>query len=367
MALLLRVFSIVTQGFLIVRSYDLAHQVVSVILKSPINDYILNAARRTMVKSVEAAGMKWESSYSNLKAAIDWEHAVKNIRNESPVLQTPSYYFRPFHAYADGNLCMEAAFEQEIAGKAVGVRHFPSYKAGAEEHMRSLFDIKIKQMGGLILPSKLPVVVDMGCGTGTSTRRLAKLFPHAESIIGIDLSPNMVAVGRYLQRSVPTGKLTWIDDILEDDRVRFLYGNAALTGRSNSSVDFVNACFLLHELPFAASEDILAEAHRILKPGGVFCIVEMDPQSPGYREARRNAFLFSIFKSTEPYLDDYFDIVYPSLSNKLKAVGFGSVLVTAATSRYLAMIARKDGYIDDRPADTTRRGMDQPLKPLQYT
>lgn len=361
-----RVLGIVLQGLLLAQSYDLAHKVVSVILKSPLNDYILNVARNTMIKSVETTGMKWEGSYSDLKAAVDWEQTVRNIQKENPALQTPNYYLRPFHAYADGNLCLEAAFEQEIAGKAVGVRHFPSYKARAEEHMRELFDMEIKQMGGLILPKEWPVVVDMGCGTGTSTRRLAKLFPHAEAIIGVDLSPHMVAVGRYLQRSVPAGKLKWIEDIVEDDRVQFLYGNAAQIGRNDSSVDFVHACFLLHELPSSASWDIIAEAHRILKPGGVLCIIEMDPQSPGYSDARRNAFLFSIFKSTEPYLDDYFDTVYPSLPSKLKEFGFTSVLVTAATSRYLAIVARKAGYIDNRPSETVRRAMDQHLKPLQF-
>lgn len=39
----------------------------------------------------------------------------------------------------------------------------------------------------------------MGCGTGTSTRRLAARCPLAQRVVGVDLSPHMVAVGTLLR------------------------------------------------------------------------------------------------------------------------------------------------------------------------
>ena len=40
-------------------------------------------------------------------------------------------------------------------------------------------------------------ILDLGCGTGEATRRLAGLFPGASEVIGIDLLPSMVEeIGR---------------------------------------------------------------------------------------------------------------------------------------------------------------------------
>jgi ubiquinone/menaquinone biosynthesis C-methylase UbiE len=38
---------------------------------------------------------------------------------------------------------------------------------------------------------------------------------------------------------------------------------------------------VLHELPAEVTERVVAEAYRILKPGGALTIMEMDPLSPG--------------------------------------------------------------------------------------
>lgn len=48
-------------------------------------------------------------------------------------------------------------------------------------------------------PAAVRSVLDIGCATGLSSLALAELFPGA-AITGIDLSPHMVAVGRYHQQ-----------------------------------------------------------------------------------------------------------------------------------------------------------------------
>ena len=62
--------------------------------------------------------------------------------------------------------------------------------------MRECYETQLRQLGGAVLAPGA-TVVDLGSGTGTSTRRLAKLFPQAGSVVGIDLSAYMVGVGRY--------------------------------------------------------------------------------------------------------------------------------------------------------------------------
>jgi ubiquinone/menaquinone biosynthesis C-methylase UbiE len=77
------------------------------------------------------------------------------------------------------------------------------------------------------------VCVDFGCGTGTSTRQLARLFPKASSIIGIDLSPYMIAV-------VPTGSMAWVERFSADERIELRYGDVTDTQIQSNSVDYVN-------------------------------------------------------------------------------------------------------------------------------
>lgn len=54
-----------------------------------------------------------------MREAQDWDAALAGLLEQSSV-DVPAYYKKPFHAYADGNLCWEAAWEQHLASKAVG-------------------------------------------------------------------------------------------------------------------------------------------------------------------------------------------------------------------------------------------------------
>lgn len=62
------------------------------------------------------------------------------------------------------------------------------------------------QMPGAPQPAAVGAVLDLGCAAGLSSLALRQLFPAAH-ITGIDLSPHMVAVGRYhqQQREVSAG------------------------------------------------------------------------------------------------------------------------------------------------------------------
>ena len=56
---------------------------------------------------------------ARLRAAQDWDATLDDLLENSAV-EVPDYYKKPFHAYSDGNLCWEAAWEQHLASKAVG-------------------------------------------------------------------------------------------------------------------------------------------------------------------------------------------------------------------------------------------------------
>ena len=47
----------------------------------------------------------------------------------------------------------------------------------------------------------------------------------------------------------------------------------------------------------------------------------MDPSSPGFGRIRSNPFVFAALRSTEPYLDEYFWSVAPTLEARIHAAG----------------------------------------------
>ena len=98
-------------------------------------------------------------------------------------------------------------------------------------------------------------VLDMACGFGKSTRPFYEALPGAE-IEAIDFSaPCLRLAAREAQRAGARN-------------VRFRQCDAASTGYPDASFDLVTSTMLLHEMPPKAVEQTLAEAARLLKPGG---------------------------------------------------------------------------------------------------
>jgi ubiquinone/menaquinone biosynthesis C-methylase UbiE len=313
----------------------LAQQALDFALKTPLWKHILvPQARSTMVKTAESNGIPWQSAKTwlqenmNLPTISESEYSV------------PSYYKQSFHAYEEGNLSWDAALEVEIASAAVGARNFPKYGSQGEKAFRGAFDAALSQAGGVVPAGG--VVLDLGCGTGMSTRRLARNFPQAAKIQGIELSPYFVEVGRQLLKLEPKSFEEggpWVSTVSEDDRIEYLVGNAADTKLKSGSFDVVNLQFVLHELPAEVATRVVDEAWRLLKPSGQLWICEMDFEAPAYAAQRANAMLFALIRSTEPYLDEYAESI-PSLFKHTQSK-FYSTTVLPATGRHYALVATK--------------------------
>jgi ubiquinone/menaquinone biosynthesis C-methylase UbiE len=93
-------------------------------------------------------------------------------------------------------------------------------------------------------------VLDMGCGFGKSTRPIAEQFPQA-AIDAVDLSAPCLKVAA-----------------LDARNVRFRQMNAAQTDYPDAHFDLVTSTMFLHEMPPPVIEKTLAEAARVLQPGG---------------------------------------------------------------------------------------------------
>ncbi|KAJ1630393.1 S-adenosyl-L-methionine-dependent methyltransferase [Pavlovales sp. CCMP2436] len=337
------------------------------VFNSPIyRQLVVPQARATMVRTAEANGIRWSEALAWVKGAASWDDAelARYFLEE----EVPAYYRAPFHAYDLGNLCWEAAWEQELAGKAVGARNMPASEDG-EEAFRACFDAALASLGASCPATG--AIVDMGCGTGTSTRRLARNFPRAASVLGLDISPHMIAVGTRLLELAPSAASatsastaaegTWVSTIDPDPRVCLACAEISKASLAPACADVVSLSLVLHELPPAAAAAVFSEAARLLKPGGQLWISEMDFETEHFKALKSNPLLYSLIRSTEPYLDDYAEYHPTQMPADLFEAGFSTVRLAAATGRHFALVATKraDGdfgepMLDDRRRETAK-------------
>ncbi|CAM3224849.1 class I SAM-dependent methyltransferase [Nocardioides dubius] len=97
-------------------------------------------------------------------------------------------------------------------------------------------------------------IVDLGCGTGQYTLKLAEAYPRAR-ITALDLSVSELS---YAKRRAEDAGLA----------IEFRRAAAEATGLDDESADLVTSYILLHEMPPHAIAKVFAEAFRLLRPGG---------------------------------------------------------------------------------------------------
>jgi ubiquinone/menaquinone biosynthesis C-methylase UbiE len=109
-------------------------------------------------------------------------------------------------------------------------------------------------------------ILDVCVGTATSSILVAS-HNAKNHILGIDISDDMLAVAR---RKIAQKKLANLE-----------VQNMSATAMqfADNSFDVVMVSFALHEFKRELRGEILLEVSRVLKPGGVFCVVDFARQS----------------------------------------------------------------------------------------
>jgi ubiquinone/menaquinone biosynthesis C-methylase UbiE len=128
------------------------------------------------------------------------------------------------------------------------------------DHFHTAGAMATERMASLLAPAPGDVVLDAGSGLGGPARYLADRFGCR--VIGVDLTPGFVEVGRLLNER--TGL---------DDRVELRIGDLTELELGDASVDHV---WTQHVAMNIADRDALyGELRRVMRPGGRFVLFDV--------------------------------------------------------------------------------------------
>lgn len=136
--------------------------------------------------------------------------------------------------------------------------------AGKYDFLNRLLSLRIdvlwrNRVVKLLRPLKPKRILDVATGTGDLAIALCRLNP--EKITGLDLSQNMLDAGKI---KIAQKQLSGIIEMVK--------GDSENLGFANESFDAVTVAFGVRN--FENLEAGLREIHRVLKPGGMFIILE---------------------------------------------------------------------------------------------
>ena len=229
--------------------------------------------------------------------------------------ELPAYYRRNFHYQTDGYLSAHSAALYEHQVELL-------FRGGADPMRRMIIPplrAHLQRAGASDDGAGLHFL-ELGSGTGSATRSVARCFPKAK-ITCVDLSPPYTRHARQQLDEFP--------------RVNCIQGDAAELDFADQRFDAVYSVFLFHELPLPVREAVLAETMRVLRPGGFFGLV--DSLQRGDDDELDWALEFFPREFHEPYYANY---AANPMSGLLSEAGFeGLEAGTGYLAKWVAAVA----------------------------
>ncbi|MBW4613120.1 MAG: methyltransferase domain-containing protein [Desmonostoc vinosum HA7617-LM4] len=225
-----------------------------------------------------------EDKWRRYADSIDWERESDRFRQADVTF--PQYYSsQNFHGIKDGYLNYRAAVSYDPITEYV----LPPNETLVRQALIDAVKVQPRR------------ILDLGCGTGSTTLMLKQAFPQAE-VIGLDLSPYM------LVRAEDKAKTAGLEIVWQ-------HGNAEKTSFSDACFDLVTAALLFHETPNVVCREILRESFRLLVAGGQVLTLDGNQKT-----LRQLDWLNNIFE--EPYIREYAD---GNIDASMGSAGFEAV------------------------------------------
>lgn len=249
---------------------------------------------------------------AELEAELDSlpEHPLGSLLLD-PGLRLPEYYTETEFHIQPGGVWSAAtnAFVYEVGAKIVMLGQNDDYR------FHRLF------VETAIPPRPYRDILDMGCGFGKSTRPFVDAFPDAH-VVGIDLSaPNLKLAHQQAERLRKP--------------IALFQRAAEATGFDDESFDLVTATMLIHEMPMPVLRRVLAEALRVLRPGGLLAVLDFAHTGDQFLDFVMDG---HGARNNEPYMPHLFKTDVPGL---LLEVGFDTPEVLPFDERVGGL--REDG------------------------
>lgn len=117
-----------------------------------------------------------------------------------------------------------------------------------------------------VAPRPEDLIVDVGCGTGSTALLLHHTEPRAR-VVAIDPDPGVLAIAR--RKAAATGAGVRWESGMGDALVPIVGAGAA---------DTVVSTLVLHQCPMATKRAILSAMHAVLRPGGKLVLTDYGRQ-----------------------------------------------------------------------------------------
>jgi ubiquinone/menaquinone biosynthesis C-methylase UbiE len=140
-------------------------------------------------------------------------------------------------------------------------------------------------------------VLDVGCGTGTQAIAAWRRSQPGGSVVGIDISENMLAAARRKARRAGLD-------------IAFHHADGAQLPFEDGRFDIVTITTVMHMVPQGRRRLCLREASRVLRPGGRLLLIDYagTPEERGHWTARRGPHrLFDLHSLRDPLSEEGFE------------------------------------------------------------
>ena len=266
------------------------------------------SARDWFINRAEKSGIEWKNMVrENKQSMIALKEMYNNVNDNSIVY--PEYYTQAFHGYDSGNLNWDAALEGEAATLSMAVNYWKGIDPIVTEQWLR-YNVTNNIVNYVEKYNLIPCnkILDVGCSVGISTEYLYNSFKNTESVTGIDLSPYFISMAKYRADHLNLP-------------ITYLHKNAENTCLKSDTYNLIVCNFILHEVPKEPTKIILNEMKRLLKPGGVLAIVDLNP------DRVQNNLIVSTFRKwafevTEPHIYEYYK---SNMTRWLKDIGLENV------------------------------------------